>query len=938
MGARGGTLVSDEPRRKLIEVALPLEAINRESAREKSIRHGHPSTLHLWWARRPLAACRAVLFASIVDDPASRPDLFPTEAEQERERGRLFQLIEQLVRWESTNDERILAQVREEISRYTDNQPPPVLDPFCGGGSIPLEAQRLGLEAHASDLNPVAVLITKALIEIPPRFKDMPPVNPEARERLDAGGWRRAQGLAEDVRYYGRWMREEAEQRIGHLYPSVGLPDTLGGGQATTIAWLWARTVRCPNPACGAEMPLVRSLDLATKTRRRAWLAPIIDKAAKIVTFEVNTGPGQPPAGTVNRRGAVCLVCETPVPFEHVRAEGRANRLGTQLLAMVADGTKGRIYVSPDPAQTEIARSAEPDGVPDTDLPTQALGLRVQAYGITKHRQLFTNRQLVALTTFADLASQVRDRVLPDAARAGFPDDGVPLSEGGSGAGAYADAVATYLAMAVSRLANRGSVQCLWNTGSELIEQTFARQAMSMNWNFAEANPFSDSTGSWSGSLEWVPAVIETLPASGTAIVSQRDAASIAPTERALIATDPPYYDNIGYAALSDFFYVWLRRALGARYALLMSTLLTPKDQELIAEPGRHPGGLREAQRWFESGLAQAFLRMRAAHRGEFPLTLYYGFKQSEDSDGDGARASTGWQTMLEGLLGAGFAVTGTWPVRTERSGGVRHLARGALASSIVLVCRPRPETAALATRKEFVAALRAELPEALRRLQSGSIAPVDLAQAAIGPGMAVFSRYSKVVEADGKPMRVRAALALINEALDELLVEQEADFDADTRWCGAWFEQYGMDPGPFGVAETLSRAKNTAINGLVNAGVLHSRAGEVRLLDRNELQETWDPTTDTRLTVWEVTQHLIARHQNGGEEAAAELRRQVGGGLAEGARELAYRLFAICERKGWAQEALAYNALVSAWPEITRLAARTTDVTVPGEQEAMEV
>ena len=912
--------------KKLIEVALPLEAINRESAREKSIRHGHPSTLHLWWARRPLAACRAVLFASLVDDPSAHPDDFPTEEAQEEERQRLFRIIEELVKWENSTNEEVLAAARAEIMRSTGGNPPPVLDPFCGGGSIPLEAQRLGLEAHGSDLNPVAVLITKALIEIPPKFAGLPPVNPEAREKLQTGCWRGAQGLAEDVRYYGRWMRDEAERRIGHLYPKVKLPPEHGGGEATVIAWLWARTVRCPNPACGAEMPLVRSFALSTKKSKQAWVEPVVDPTAKTVSFKVKTGTGVPPEGTVGRQGARCLVCSGNVPFDHVRSEGREGRLGARLMATVGEGHRARIYVAAHEDQEQIAWSAEPAWAPDSDLPEQALGFRVQSYGITRHRDLFTNRQLVALTTFSDLVGEARTRVLADAeaAAAGGPWSSIDTSDCPSTAQGYADAIATYLAFIVDRAADRGSTVCSWDSSPkmEALRNTFARQAIPMTWDFAEGNTFSDSSGNWTNNVEWVSTVVERLAPPSLGVVQQLDATAACDTAGApAISTDPPYYDNIGYADLSDFFYVWLRRSLRGTYPELLSTLLTPKAQELVADPTRH-GGPSSAALFFEHGLGAAFARMREGANLEYPLTVFYAFKQAE-ADGEttlGSVASTGWETMLEGLLLAGFSIVGTWPVRSELGNRPRSRESNALASSVVLVCRPRPADAPLASRREFLSALKSEIPEALRHLQHGNIAPVDLAQASIGPGMAVFSRYSKVLEADGSPMTVRTALGLINQALDEVVAEQEGEFDADTRWAIAWFSEVGMEAGDFGRAELLSKAKVTSVQGMVEAGILEARAGKVRLLRREEMDAGWDPATDRRLTVWEMTQHLIGR-LDAGEAAAAALARQLGAN-AEVARDLAYRLYLLCERKKWSQEGQAYNALVVAWPQIQQLAA----------------
>ncbi len=900
--------------KKLIEVALPLEAINRESAREKSIRHGHPSTLHLWWARRPLAACRAVLFASLVDDPSSHPDLY-SEEDQERERQRLFRLIEELVRWESSNDERVLAAAQAEIERSTGGAAPTVLDPFCGGGSIPLEAQRLGLQAQASDLNPVAVLITKALTEIPARFAGRPPCNPDRNLRMARGDdWSGARGLAEDVRWYGRWMRDEAWRRIGHLYPKAKLTD---GGEATVIAWLWARTVRCPNPACGADMPLVRSFALSTKRNRTFSAQPRVDGDARRVSFAVEPGPARP--GTVGRGGASCLVCGTAVAFDHIRSEAKDGRMATNLMATVAEGERTRIYLDPSADQEESAEIATPDDAPLGALPARALGFRVQLYGITDYANLFTRRQLLALSTFADLVPEARGRVLADS------DDE-----------RYADAVATYLGLTLSCVADDLSSLVSWRSGhgTGATRSTFARQALPMVWDFAEANPFAGAAGDVRDTAAGIAKVLERLPAFAEAQVQQLDAtAAVGPSHDALVCTDPPYYDNIGYADLSDYFYVWLRRALRHVHPDIFATMLTPKGEELVATPYRFDGDRRAAEEFFERGLRQTFERLREAQHSDYPLTLFYAFKQAESMDS--AVASTGWETMLTGLLDTGFAVTGTWPMRTERSGRSVSIGTAALASSILLVCRPRPADAPLATRRELVGALRRELPNALTMLQQGNIAPVDLAQAAIGPGMAVFSRYAKVVEADGSSMTVRTALGLINQSLDEILAEQEGNFDADTRFAVTWFEQRGMADGPYGEADVLARAKNTSVAGMEEAQVLTGRGGKVRLLSREELSDVWDPVTDRRPTAWEAAQHLTRRLEAQGEDAAADLLRRLGSDYGEQAKELAYRLFSICERKGWAQEAIGYNALVVAWPEIARRVAGTPEAQA---QEALEV
>jgi len=930
---------SIQVRTKLIEVALPLEAINREAAREKSIRHGHPSTLHLWWARRPLAACRAVLFAQLVDDPSAVPEEFPTEEEQEAERQRLFRIIEELVKWENSNTQAVLTAAQREIARSVAraagvSRPeteddiwrilreyaPPLLDPFCGSGSIPLEAQRLGLEAHASDLNPVAVLITKALVEIPPKFAGMPPVNPEARKRLVQGQWTGASGLAEDIRYYGKWMRDEAWKRIGHLYPRVRLPKEQGGGEATVIAWLWARTVKCPNPACGAQMPLVTSFWLSTKKGKETWIEPIIDRGVKRVRFEVRSGTGGPPEPPKTGRGAKfrCLVCGNVADDDHVKAESKAGGLGQQLMAVVGEGQGRRMYVAPTDEQVAASRVVPPGNVPTQPLADDPRAIWCVGYGVDTFDKLFTPRQLVALTTFSDLISDARERAKAEAVAAGLDDEILRLNKGDRGASGYADAVATYLALAVDRLANYATTICTWHSGVkyETLTSTFARQALPMTWDFAEGNPFSESSGNMLSQVAGICVNLVRLPCSiVSGEVSQLDAMGPLRQKDTIVSTDPPYYDNIGYADLSDFFYVWLRRSLRGVYPDLFDTILTPKAHELVAIPYRFQGGKQQAETFFQEGLKTALRNLRVAADARWPLTIYYAFRQAEADVKDGTMSSTGWATMLTALLEAGLSVTGTWPMRTELVTNLKKNV-GALASSIVLTCRPRWELAPSATRRELVSNLRHELPAALRALQHGNIVPVDLAQASIGPGMAVFSRYAKVLEADGSPMSVRTALQIINQELERYLTEQEGELDPDTRFCVAWFEQYSMDRAKHGEADVLARAKDTSVDGLVRAGVLEDRGGNVRLLARSELGPNWDPLTDRRITDWECCQHLILA-LNQGEDAAARLALRMGAGRAQTARDLAYRLYSICDRKDWAEEALAYNGLVASWPPI---------------------
>ena len=943
-------------KKKLIEVALPLDAINKASAREKMIRHGHPSALHLWWARRPLAAARAVIFAQMVDDPSANPDLFPTEREQERERQRLFRITEDLVQWENTTNEEVLQRARNEIWQSwrracADNADhprarelfdrhviPTFHDPFAGGGSLPLEAQRLGLEAHASDLNPVAVLINKAMIEIPPKFAGRPPVNPEARKdkRLLERTWSGAQGLAEDVRYYGRWMRDEAEKRIGHLYPKVRVTAELADGQAglepyvgrelTVIAWLWARTVKSPNPAfADVDVPLVSSFILSKKKGKGAYVEPIIEDGG--YDFTVRAGDPSDAAGlgtTVAKRQAFrCLMSGVPVPYDHIRAEGQAGRLGTRLMAIVAEGERGRVYLPPMPEHETVICEAEPHWKPETALPENPRDFKTPNYGLTTFADLFTDRQLVALTTFSALIAEVRERIQKDAVAAGVPNSDTPLRAGGSGAMAYAEAVGVYLAFLVDQLSNHQSTICGWHVNNTQLRNTFARQAIPMTWDFAESNPFCKSTGSYDNLWERLVKGFSTLGMFVGGTANQMDA-SISETERlGIISTDPPYYDNIGYADLSDFFYVWLRRSLRTTFPDLFATLAVPKSEELVATPYRH--GTRErAEAFFLDGMTRVMRRLAVQTNPVFPVTIYYAFRQSERR-GDSGISSTGWETFLGAVIDAGFAVVGTWPIRTELSNRMIGNNTNVMASSIILVCRPKDKTARGATRREFQDALLSEFSVALAQLQRSNIAPVDLAQASIGPGMAVFTRYSKVLNSNGSQMSVRDALALINSTLDEVLAEHEGDFDADTRWAVAWFEQVGFAVGEYGLAETLSKAKNTSVDGLVEAGIVESRRGTVRLLKPDELDPNWDPTTDSRLTVWEMTHHFI-RALAVSELEAADLA-AVLGSKAETARDLTYRLYTISERKRRAADALQYNGLVQSWPEIVRIA---------GERRAM--
>lgn len=944
-------MTTSAPRKKLIEVSIPLEAINLASKKQKAPK-GYPTALHKYWAQRPIAACRAVLFAQLVDDPSSWPDRFPSEEEQDLERRRLHKVIEAMVSWEASNDEAILNGARWEIARsvawglgeeppsksdgkaileYLQTKAPPVYDPFSGSGSIPLEAQRLGLRAYGSDLNPLAVLIGKALVELPPKFASKPPVNPKSVAEIARGGkWngRGAQGLAEDVRHYGQWMRNEAENRIGHLYPKAILAD---GSEATVIAWLWARTVRSPDPAArGAMVPLVSSFMLSTKAGRKAWIEPVIDATALDGwRFEVRSGSlskaeeEKLKKGTKTGRGTnfECLLSGATINPDYVRSEGMAKRLGTRLMSIVAESGRSRVHVAPQRVHEEIAASAEP-------ADTTAIAVNMSdnprwfsppGYGMNQYVDIFTARQLVALTTFSDLMEEARDKVLADARASGLP-SASRLADGGNGAEAYADAVATYLAFCISRACDYGSSLATWLTDDNAIRGTFGRQAIPMTWDFCEGSYFGDSSASFTTIVRTISAVIEHQKLTGFGSISNVDAPKNGyPVRPCVINTDPPYYDNIGYADLSDFFYIWLRRSLSSIWPDLFRRLTTPKAEELVATPYRH-GGKENAEGFFMKGMGDALSAMREAATDGEPLAIYYAFKQSEATQ-DGV-TSAGWATFLQAVVDAGLVVDGTWPMRTESAGRLIGNKANALASSIVLVCRKRTAEAQVVTRADLIRLLRRELPEAIDDIRKAGVGPVDMQQSVIGPGMGVFSRHAKVLEDDDSAMPVKTALSLINRVWEEIDQELDAAFDAETQVALAWFATYGLDARQSGELITLANAKNIGTNALFDSGVFKDLKGKTALTPRDELPKGWTPASDKSLTVWECVQHTarVLNAEDGGGAAAGRLVAEMGPKAAE-ARALAYRLFEIATQKGWAAEALIYNELAQEWPKLEDLA-----------------
>jgi putative DNA methylase len=949
--------------KKLIEVALPLDAINAASAHEKQPGIGaHPRGLHLWWARRPLAAARAVIFGQLVHDPedlwrCQNPGKEPVpqnKAAWTKARTRLFKIIEDLVLWENTTNEMVLNAAREAIREswrqtcelnkrhpqaaelFNLDKMPGLHDPFAGGGAIPLEAQRLGLDAYASDLNPVAVLINKAMIEIPPKFAGRAPVHPSAgkTKQLITPEWRGAAGMADDVRHYGQWMRDEAEKRIGHLYPKVTItkemaverPDLkpLVGEDLTVIAWLWARTVKSPNPAYAhVDVPLASSFVLSSKAGKEAYVHPVIEKDGYRFAVKVGKLPETAKEGTKVGRGGhfACLLSSAPIHVDHIRQQGVAGKMSARLMAIVAEGARGRVYLSPNDIHTTAAEAAHPEWGPDVEINHNPRDIRTQLYGLTRYRDLFTSRQLVALTTFSDLVGEARERIRCDAITAGLPDDDIPLESGGRGARAYGEAVGVYLGFAVNRLADYNSSIATWKSSGEQVMQTFKRQAIPMTWDFPESNALGLSAICWQNAVKYAADNLRVAGSSGAAagFAAQHNAASHSVGTPRFVSTDPPYYDNIGYADLSDFFYVWLRRSLRATFPGLLSTIAVPKAEELVATPYRH-GSKEEAERFFLAGMTAAMSGLCQQAHPAAPVTIYYAFKQS-DTEGDGTN-STGWETFLEAVMRAGFGLTGTWPMRTELSNRMIGSGTNALASSIILVCRPRAKYAGTISRRQFVRMLNETLPQALDAMtradegEHSPVAPVDLSQAIIGPGMAIFSRYDAVLEADGTPMSVKTALQLINRFL------AEDDFDADTQFCLSWFDQYGWETGKFGEADTLARAKGTSVDGVKQAGVAEAGGGSVRLLRWKEYAADWDPSSDVRMPVWEALHQLIRAYNTRGDAGAAKVLAQTAS-KAEAMRQLAYRLYTLCERKGRAEDARAYNEVVTGWSGIETAASK---------------
>jgi putative DNA methylase len=893
--------------KKLIEVALPLDIINDASAFDKSPLAGtHAKDIHYYPARLPFPAARSVLFASLIDDPSSNVIKFPDEKSQELERARLFSLIRDLCKNKKHINSIAFKTAFDEIKKACSNKMPTVHDPFSGGGAVPLEGMRLGLKAIAADLNPISVLLNKANIELLPKYILSSPINPESKKQEGLIEWENGQGVESDIKYYGKIISKRIESKLVDCFPRVNF----NGRDYKVQLYIWVRTIKCSNPACGCEMPLVKSFALRSKKPPKKYFKPIFENLqGKIILsgfsiLETNPGPG-----TIKRNKAFCANCNEAITLDYIKSEGQNSRMSKRLAAILIDVGRGSEFIAATLQDENIATNIPDTWSPNYELSTHPQYMSPPRFGFTKFNDLFLNRQLYTISTISDEIHKINKELV------------------NNGDLDHANLLTLYLFFALDRYVGYATSLSRWDNTREQHKDLFAATRYSMTWDFPEPNPFSEKGISW---LYFVNKVAEgagaTLnPLCKPGIVLQKNAEVSDPSlQNLLVSTDPPYYNNIPYADLMDFFYVWMKRNLEPYFPHLTKTLLTPKAEELVANEFRFDGDKEKAKEHFESGFKRAFTVLKEAMDERFPMSIYYAFKQEEvedaseddESNPNDITLTTGWETILEAVVQSGFQITATWPLRASQKWRLRAIGSNALASYIVMVCRKRDDKAISITRRQYIQELKRELPRALEVLQRSNLAPVDLAQAALGPGMGIYSKYTEILEQDGSKMRVRTALTLINKVLDEILTEQEEDFDAETRWALAWFEQYGTSKQPYGDAESLCRAKGTAVNALADSGIISAGGGFVKLFAREELPANWDPATDRKTVVWEIAQHLIKHLQEKGELGAARLYKSLGS-KADVARELAYRLFTISEKKGWAQEAQAYNSLVLSWNQI---------------------
>jgi putative DNA methylase len=884
--------VTETPRkRKLIEVALPLDEINAACKADKDRKTGTIRNLHKWFAPMPLPAWRALLFATLIDAPGNEAD-----------RAQLLDIIKRLVKHGADlPDNADLAEATQVLSEAWNGETPVVMDPFCGGGSTLVEAQRLGIQSLGSDLNPVPALVSRTLTELLPAQHGLPPTHPpESHTQALFGHSSVAQdyeGLAEDFRYYATGVLDKVRETTKENYP-------LRQGE-NPVAWIWARTARCVNPACGIRTVLVTTWWLSKKPGDLAWIEHTVADGQVHLRVVGNQASGSPPEPPKAPRGTTfqCLACGSLVSDSQLIEQGRRGEIGYRLLAVAATVDGRRVYRDPLPGEESTALAVRiPDDLPNVAQSDDTRSFSGPRYGFPNFTDLFMPRQLATLSAFADETARLYATLLM----------------GGTNE-ARATAIVTLLGLAVGQLALVGSTETRWRlrvAAHAKAEGAFSRNDLRLNWDFAETYFASASVGDW---LETVNSMIRAFEyaAHGVGKVLKADARVARADRPALVATDPPYFDAIDYADLSDFFYIWHRRALRGIHPDLYSTVATPKSGELIASARRHHNDKDAAREYFVEGFTQTFGNLSRSLHPDLPLVVVYASKEQRAGDEE-----TRWSAILTAILAAGLEVTSTWPIHGTGSSRMIGIGANAVASYIVMTCRPRPSGAGATSLNEFARTLRRELGPAVRDLQSSSILPIDLAQAAMGPGMQIFSRYREILDQNGRRVPVEQALRLINQALSEILDEQEGELDPESRFAVRWWEQHHWEPGPFGDADKAARPLGIAVEDVVAAQIAAADVGTVRLAGRGSLNRDWQPAADSRPTAWEAVHHLADRLIDGGGELdAARLMADLGD-FRDSAMALVYRLHDIAARRGWTDDQERYNALIHSWADLVKLGA----------------
>ena len=916
-------------KKKLIEVAMPLNSINKACDYEKKPGIGpHPRGIHHWWARRPHTAARAFLFAQLIDDPISRPEDFKTEEDQKQERKRLMSIIEKLSEWKSNNNDKFFFEIRSELKKSIGNDFPIILDPFSGGCTIPLEGKRMGLEVHGSDLSAVSTILGKSMIEINELFQNMPPLNPNGNLKNHYRGF---EGLAEDFKYYGFEVIKNCKQKLKSNYETENIKDNRYKN-SDIVAWIWTNTVASPDPSLnGLHVPLVKSFDLVTSRGNRVWIKPLVqgDRYSFRVLSELDGCKYEKIEGTIGRHGGRCIVSGSAITLDYIRNEGKKGLLSQKLMAVCVKGKGRKNYFSP-PLNYEknifLNSKIEYINCPIEHWPGST---NCVVYGRTKFQDLFSSRQLNSLIQFSleikkiekQIFNEIKNKLELYTKEKKINLDLVSKE--------YLKLIMTFLAFTLSRALDFNNMHCRWSASNEKIMQLFARGAIPMCWDFGEANLFEDVVGGFPKIIDYQAKCIETLFVNnGKGRIIQSDAREAVIPKNSILNTDPPYYDNIPYSNLADFFHVWLKKTIGHLYPDELSTLSSPKETELVANQFRF-GGKELADKTFLDGMTFVINRYTNFCNKDYPLVIYYAFKQSEIENH--GIFSPGWDSFLTALISTGLQVVQTWPARTESSTRIRALGYNALATSVIVVCRKRDNVTKTISKHEFIRQLKTELPRAISDLKAANISPADIPQSSIGPGIGIFSRYQAVLENDDSHMSVKTALQLINRELGD----EEGEYDSETSFAITWFEQNGFNVGDFGSANNIANAKGISVNTLVHSGVAQSSGGKFSLLDRESLEDDWDPTTDKNLTIWECCQYLIKTMENKGEFETAKLIKQMGSRRADSAKELAYTLYDIAANKRKdANEATAYNGLIAVWSELTAQSVNITEGDLRGDAQ----